>query len=371
MKITYPEKYNELINQYGEIDGLIKYKKFLRSFSLEKCILKYGEEEGNKKFVLKSENIKNSGVSLKKMIDKYGEEEGLIRYNNWKSQCLISLDNFIKKYGEIEGNKKWMEFKLKSNISYKSKNDTESKYNNRNHITRLEYWTEKCNGNLKLAKEKLSERQSTSTLNKFIKKYGDIEGKKKYQLANINKAITLENCIKKYGEIEGLRKYNKYKELINYSHSKQYYINKYGEEWYDDYSKRKITYFKDRFSKIGLEFALLLNNEIKYKYKNIYFGENEYMFFVHKNEFTIISPDFFIKDINLVIEFYGDYWHCNPNCINNIDRAKKIWDYDENRINTLKQKFNVDVLIIWEQDYIKNKQIVIEYILNYIKKNYD
>jgi G:T-mismatch repair DNA endonuclease (very short patch repair protein) len=54
--------------------------------------------------------------------------------------------------------------------------------------------------------------------------------------------------------------------------------------------------------------------------------------------------DIYIKDLNLIIEYYGDYWHCNP---------KK---YDENYLHPHKKKFAKQ---IWMEDSIR-----IDYIKN-------
>lgn len=89
---------------------------------------------------------------------------------------------------------------------------------------------------------------------------------------------------------------------------------------------------------------------------------------------TIISPlgfeqnkrihkytvDFINDKEKLIIEIYGDYWHCNPTLykadyINvSIDMtAQEKWDYDFQRINNI-QSFGYTCLIFWEQDL--NKQ---------------
>ena len=61
-----------------------------------------------------------------------------------------------------------------------------------------------------------------------------------------------------------------------------------------------------------------------------------------------------------IIEFFGDYWHCNPikykpNDYNrhNKKTAQEIWDYDKERIKSL-EFLGYKVLIIWEYDYIHN-----------------
>ncbi len=77
--------------------------------------------------------------------------------------------------------------------------------------------------------------------------------------------------------------------------------------------------------------------------------------------------DIYIPSINLIIEYFGDYWHCNPekydadyfNQKKNMF-AKEIWDYDKNKIDLLRNNgYNLE--IIWESDlkYSNNKIITI------------
>lgn len=80
--------------------------------------------------------------------------------------------------------------------------------------------------------------------------------------------------------------------------------------------------------------------------------------------------DMFIPKLNLIIEYNGDYWHCNPikykkdyiNPSNKIS-AKNIWKRDLNKKNiALKNGHNF--IVIWENEYKRNKYSVIEEILN-------
>lgn len=82
--------------------------------------------------------------------------------------------------------------------------------------------------------------------------------------------------------------------------------------------------------------------------------------------------DIFIPSKNLIIEFNGDYWHCNPikydeNYFHKIKNktANEIWEYDKNRIDLLTKKgYNLEV--IWEYDYNKNPDLI-----NQLLKKYD
>jgi G:T-mismatch repair DNA endonuclease (very short patch repair protein) len=80
--------------------------------------------------------------------------------------------------------------------------------------------------------------------------------------------------------------------------------------------------------------------------------------------------DIFIEQYNLIIEFYGDYWHCNPKKYNSEylhphkkKTAKEIWEEDKVRIDYLKN-LGYNLEIIWEREISDEKK------LNKILKKY-
>jgi len=105
----------------------------------------------------------------------------------------------------------------------------------------------------------------------------------------------------------------------------------------------------------------------------------------HYKDYTVFSDfgiekshkkykvDFLIKEINLIIEFNGTYWHCDPrfyekNYFNQKKKlnAQQIWNYDNER-KTFLEGLGYKVVIVWEHDYkTNNKQV-----LNIIKECID
>lgn len=93
---------------------------------------------------------------------------------------------------------------------------------------------------------------------------------------------------------------------------------------------------------------------------------------VVESQFAIKSLhyDLFIKEKNLLIEYNGDYWHCNPkkyvadflNKKKNMT-AKELWKQDEKKKNIAIEN-NYKFIVIWESDYKKNKEVEIQKILN-------
>lgn len=85
--------------------------------------------------------------------------------------------------------------------------------------------------------------------------------------------------------------------------------------------------------------------------------------------------DIYIPNLNLLVEYNGDYWHCNPekyseNYFNHKKNmyAKEIWEYDKNKLH-LAEKNNYNCVVIWEKDYKKNPEIINEIIKKYEKQN--
>jgi G:T-mismatch repair DNA endonuclease (very short patch repair protein) len=84
--------------------------------------------------------------------------------------------------------------------------------------------------------------------------------------------------------------------------------------------------------------------------------------------------DILIPKYNLLIEFNGDFFHCNPkiydkNFFNKVKKktANQIWKYDNNKVY-LAKKNNYNLEIIWESDYNSDDKIIYKIINKYEKK---
>jgi G:T-mismatch repair DNA endonuclease (very short patch repair protein) len=73
-----------------------------------------------------------------------------------------------------------------------------------------------------------------------------------------------------------------------------------------------------------------------------------------------------------VIEFYGDYWHCNPQIYDKDYfhkylqmTAEEIWE-DNNLKNECIKQEGYDVLIIWESDYKKDKEATVQKCIEFL-----
>lgn len=91
-------------------------------------------------------------------------------------------------------------------------------------------------------------------------------------------------------------------------------------------------------------------------------------FIIHGNTHRY---DIYIPHINLIIEYYGDYWHGNP-AIYELNKllgrgTNKYLASDKWKCDEIDKKFALsngyDIEIIWEHDFNKNKLEVLEKII--------
>ena len=82
-------------------------------------------------------------------------------------------------------------------------------------------------------------------------------------------------------------------------------------------------------------------------------------------------PDIII-DEQIIIEFYGDFWHANPikfkadDIIHHSLSARDIWERDERRVEFLKER-GYTVFVIWETDFKRDKKQCIQFLTESIK----
>jgi very-short-patch-repair endonuclease len=133
------------------------------------------------------------------------------------------------------------------------------------------------------------------------------------------------------------------------------------KKWLDSFPKQN-------YSNVSQELFWQVHENIKNDYKEIHFatilnGEkvsdgsnNEYRV---KTSATVRSLDFYIKDVNKVIEFNGYYWHGAKN--KHYDETR-----DKQRSEELKN-LGLNVFIVNELDYYANKSKIVEDCINFIK----
>lgn len=183
---------------------------------------------------------------------------------------------------------------------------------------------------------------------------GMSEKEAKQALVNRQSTFSKEKCIEKYGEKEGLRRWKERQEkwqatLNSKSPEEKARINRAKQR--NGSSVSLIS--QELFESLGIENAKYHNN-----------GGEEVIYI---DDLTYYMVDFVLG--NKIIEFYGDYWHCNPNRYKPEDivkfprdisyKAKEIWQKDKKRKQELEQA-GYSVLEIWEGDFKENPDKVIQ-----------
>ena len=263
----------------------------------------------------------------------------------------VTKENLIKRYGEEDGLKRWKSY---------------------------------C------------ERQSkTNTFEYKKEKYGWT--KEQFDEYNASRAVTKENLIKRYGEKEGLKKWDAYIERQKETKSFEYmcekygkdkaveingmkaltldnFVRKYGEEVgkikYDEYIKTNNDFYsnisQDLFNKIDIIFAMK-------GYKTYYATKNTEYTVPYKKSY--ICLDYYIEELKTCIEFNGTVFHADPRYYKGDDRpnpfdqsltSKDIWDHDKERYDYLLKEHGIKTIVVWEEDYRNNFDVV-----KFLKENFN
>jgi len=247
--------------------------------------------------------------------------------NEFTKTTSVTLENLVKKYGENDGKLRW------------------EKYRNLQAVTNtFEYKKEKYGWN-KSDFDEFNQSRAITEKN-LVNRHGEEKGKKifsDYCEKQITNGKTLEWFIEKHGEIEG----NQIYKLMS--------IN-----------KAKGTSSPGCVSKVSQEFFDRLDQHFNNLFNNRYSKKNkESIFYIDEINKTY-SVDYYIEELNLAIEFNGDYYHANPNKYNaDFDfsefsknrkiTAKDLWEKDEKKYHLLEKHHGIRTIVVWESDYYKNK----------------
>lgn len=249
-----------------------------------------------------------------------------------------------------------------------------------------------CDARQSVTKEKMIKKygisDGTERWNSYCKKQADsnkFEYKhekhgmtlEEYNEYNKSRAVTLDNMIKRYGVNEGLIHWNQYVERERYTCTLPYYIEKYGEE----IGKEKYDILINKRNPANRLFgpsaiSLEMFNKLIKKFKNniIYYDDNEFK--VKTLKYNLYYVDYYDETLNIVIEFYGNYFHLNPEkyspdfiqyknhekCV----KAKDKWKHDKERIDDIQQTLNCKVIIVWESTYKNDKKGTINSLIQMI-----
>lgn len=95
--------------KYGEIEGVKRWKQYIEKQAASNGFEYKKEKHGWSKKQYDAYNKKRSST-LENFISRYGEDEGTIKWQEYcdRQSYTKSRDYFIDKYGEKEGNERWL-----------------------------------------------------------------------------------------------------------------------------------------------------------------------------------------------------------------------------------------------------------------------
>ncbi len=161
--------------------------------------------------------------------------------------------------------------------------------------------------------------------------------------------FTLEKCIQKYGEDVGTQIFNerqdKWKKSLQENFEREGDGRSYSSQFANSIIKELCAYLKIEMQK---KEKWIQDKETKKAYSYD---------FTHNKK---------------IIEFNGDYWHCNPDLYeanyfnkNKGLTANEIWNYDLEKLKTAK-KYSYQVLVIWESEWLNYPNETIKKCIDFL-----
>lgn len=306
------------------------------------------------------------------------------RYNLSVEEAIEKIENMRKQYSTASyvNTVEWQmqrfgiskdeaETKIKNAAFRKGQSQKEKPEFERKAISpkNKEHWIKKgysLDESVKKAKDQISSMQITfqkkisespnlyrdkweTQLDYWINKKGLTPEEAKLALRERQTTFTLEKCVKKYGEVDGTNKWKERQDMWKKKISEHF--SKEGD------SRTPSSKFANDCIK---SISYILKVEIPKKEKYIYSKELKQAF----------AYDFCYN--TKLIEFNGDYWHCNPNKYAsdyfnkslNMAAVKK-WEIDKLKKETAKL-YGYDVLVVWEAEYKNDPENTINKCINFL-----
>lgn len=205
--------------------------------------------------------------------------------------------------------------------------------------------------------------KNTTTIEYYLKR-GYSEDIARNMLSNRQSTFSKEICIEKYGQEEGLNIWNdRQSKWMNTLDSKT-------EEEKIEINRKKL-FNGAGYSKISQK--MFWDIYESFRENNVHFEElNKEIIRYDKYNKRHYRYDYFDFTTKKVIEFNGDFWHCNPSKYDedfihpllNLD-AKTIWKNEKDKLNWIENR-NYRVLVIWESEYRKDPKQTIEKCIEFL-----
>ena len=280
-------------------------------------IKKYGEQEALKMWEDYKHRIK--GNTKEKLREKHGDE---YVKDLSKRKVSYSLDSYIKRYGKELGERKWNET-LNKKLKTQKENFKNKKWNNRRTLEQYQTRYRVEDGYNKWQKRNKHQSYMVS-LERYLVDFGE-EGRD--IIKRMKNTTSLDKFVERYGEIIGREKYINWIENVTSCH--QWYSKVSQELFWRLFEDLNLLEHETRFYELNSEEQFYLNDKV-------------------------IRVDFKYK--NKIIEFNGDYWHANPELYSKSDKlvkgktAESIWAKDASRIDRLTSA-GYEIMVVWENEW--------------------
>lgn len=217
---------------------------------------------------------------------------------------------------------------------------------------------------------------------------------------NKSRSVTLALCIKRHGIEEGTKKWEHYLDRQRITNTLEYFLEKNGPigyelwlaynkskgnasniEWVmqtynmsEDEAREKIAAQKHpKFSSSPAEYYFVNLLEIALGYEIPYTAKTKQFSIWSKQEDRILFYDIVDPEHKKIIEFHGDYWHCNPKQYAETyyhtiikKTAKEIWHNDFNKVQAAIDR-GFAVKIVWWSDFIASSDQTIKEAAEWMK----
>lgn len=279
------------------------------------------------------------GTSLYTQVLRYGKKRALEIYKSQSHKKIKKFNNRIEYWVNLGYNLEDSEKLVKDIQKSRSEKSPSAQKGASEYSKRcVGYWI-KRGYTEEEAKKAVSQTQSrTHSLERNIRWQNTLKSKPKEEidLINLKKGHTIESCLAR-----GMDE--------------------------DTAIKQSYAYFSNRknFSNLSQVFFKIVDSLMNSDC--IYFKTKNY-----EKQFFGKCVDFYDERTKTVVEFYGDFWHRNPekydkNFVCYGKTSQEIWDLDKKRIEIIESHPDVEqVFIVWESEVIVNPHSVAENIIKEI-----
>lgn len=317
---------------------------------------------------------KNNKSKIEYYIEHYPNATDEERYNMWhdfnQSRNAQSIKYYERKYPDATPEERekmrqeYIQNYLENMPDYSGQNNPNSKANTTEYERRsrsprcIEFYQRKYPNatpdeqqemlNKYFAKNRLRVKNAIKDTNiEYYLNQGMSEEEAELALKNRQSTFSLDKCIKKYGEEEGKRIFNERQSKWIKKLQKSFEIN--GD------SRSTTSMFAEDMIKAICKYLFI---PVPTREKYISDGEHNFAF-----DFTLGKK---------IIEFQGDYWHCNPEkySADYVHKtygitAQEVWDKDKIKLECARNH-GYEVLYIWELDYRKDREGQIKKCLEFL-----